>query len=82
MAMARPLLITWLGLSAMMLSASAGAVELPTKLRKQDAPAKAQSCEIDGHEGVLIAGSNACIRISGYVSAGVTGGNLKPANPH
>ena len=63
----------------LMLGASCSAAELPTKLAKPKPAAKAEKCEIDGQPGFRVAGSDTCLRISGYVSAGVA---AKAANSH
>jgi hypothetical protein len=58
-------------LFAIVLTTCVGAVaaELPT-LRA--APQKhAKSCRVGGMEGYYINGSTVCVRVSGYVSAGV-----------
>ncbi len=68
-----------LGVVALLSLASASAAELPSRTAAKAAPpAKAQTCDIDGHPGFKLPGSETCMRISGYVSAGVMVGNLKP----
>jgi hypothetical protein len=52
------------------------AAELPTMKPAPAAPLK--KCNIGGMEGVVIAGSSACVKIGGYVSGGVEVGNVKP----
>jgi hypothetical protein len=55
--------------------ARALSAELPTIKPKRAEAAKA--CEIGGMRGVVIPGSNACVKVGGYVSGGVEVGNLK-----
>jgi len=55
----------------------AGAAELPSRGVKTKAPGdKAQVCFIDGKRGVETPGGT-CIRIGGYVSVDVGGGNVR-----
>jgi len=64
--------------AAALFSASvAYAAELPSRnaTAKAGAP-KARECEIGGERGVELPGGT-CMRISGYISAGMTGGTLK-----
>ena len=63
--------------SAVAVSAPTGAraAELPS--RNAPAPAaKVQTCSVDGAPGVLLAGSQTCMRIGGAVSATVSAGSL------
>jgi hypothetical protein len=62
--------------SAAALSAAtgAGAAELPS--RDARPAAKAKTCVIDGAPGVVLPGGDACVRISGSVSAQVSAGSL------
>jgi hypothetical protein len=55
---------------------TAGAAELPSRDAKPPAQ-KARRCEIAGRPGYLAADGQTCIRISGFVSGQVSGGNLK-----
>ena len=65
------------GLLCLAAVAAAQSAELPSRTAKPaKSDDKAQSCEIDGHKGIAISGG-ACMRISGYVSVGVTAGNVK-----
>ena len=57
-------------------AATARAAELPSRDAKPPA-AKAKGCEIAGKPGFLAADGQTCIRVSGYVSGQVSGGNLK-----
>ncbi len=52
--------------------AGAGAAELPTM--RSPPPKHARPCRVGGMEGYYLAGSNVCVRVSGYVSAGVAAG--------
>jgi len=61
---------------ALLAASAASAAELPSRDAKPPT-AKAKSCEIAGKPGFLTADGQTCIRISGYVSGQVTGGNLK-----
>jgi hypothetical protein len=56
--------------------ASAQAAELPTRNAPPPAPA-VKSCTVNGKPGVLAGDSGVCIRVSGYVSGQIEGGNLK-----
>ena len=56
-----------IGIAALLALQTANAAELPSR-HAQPAPA-AKKCQIDGHEGVVLPGSETCMRVSGYVSA-------------
>lgn len=56
----------------------ARAAELPT-LRSAP-PRHARACNVGGMAGYLIAGSNVCVKIGGYVSVGVEAGNAKSSS--
>jgi hypothetical protein len=53
----------------------ARAAELPTI--KSAPPVRLRACSVGGMAGVVIPGSGACVKISGYVSGGVELGNVK-----
>jgi len=55
--------------------AGASAAELPTT--RSEASKNARKCHVGGMEGVLLPGSNVCMKVSGYVTGGVAAGNLK-----
>jgi hypothetical protein len=55
---------------------SARAAELPTREAKPAEMDKAKPCSIDGQPGVVLPGSQTCVRLSGSVSAQVTAGSL------
>jgi hypothetical protein len=56
---------------------SVWAVELPSRNAKSTkADQKARECTIEGEQGVELPGGG-CVRISGYVSTGVSAGNVK-----
>jgi len=59
------------------LGAASGA-ELPGQ--KDKAPAKATKCEIAGVVGVLLPGTDTCVKISGGVAVEAIGANRRPAN--
>ncbi len=52
------------------------AAELPSTPKKAKPPEGAKKCDIGGMPGVLAA-NGVCVRLSGYVSAAVGGGNVK-----
>jgi Porin subfamily len=55
----------------------ASAAELPTMR-----PARVEHerpCHVGGMSGVQIPGSDACLKLGGYISGGVEVGNVKPA---
>jgi hypothetical protein len=55
----------------------AGAAELPSRDANSPTSAdKAKTCTIDGAPGVVMPGSDVCMRISGAVNATVSGGSL------
>jgi len=56
--------------------AAAQAAELPNMRAAPAAPVK--KCNVGGMAGVVVPGSGACVKISGYVSGGVEAGNLSP----
>jgi hypothetical protein len=53
---------------------AAAAAELPSR-PAPPAPA-AKKCQIDGQEGVILPGTEACIRVSGSISAQTTVGSV------
>lgn len=57
----------------------APAAELPN-MKAAPAPQRAKVCNIGGMTGVLTAGG-VCIKIGGYISAGVQAGNLRASSP-
>jgi hypothetical protein len=57
-------------------SAIATAAELPSEVKKAKHPEAAKRCNIAGSPGV-VAANGICVRLSGYVSAGFTGGQIK-----
>jgi hypothetical protein len=54
------------------------AAELPGREAKKGVAPKAETCDIDGRPGFRLPGGDTCMRISGYVSAGVTAAGSKP----
>ena len=63
--------------AAALLACGAGAAELPSRAVKPKlAEAKARECRIGGEPGVKTM-SGVCVRVSGYVSVGVTAGVLR-----
>ncbi len=64
-------------LAAAVLGATAGqAAELPAGNKKPSKAEPAKKCDIAGNPGVLAA-NGVCVRLSGYVSSQVSGGNLR-----
>ena len=59
-------------------ASAALAAELPTRAASPTpvASAKARTCTIDREKGILLPGSETCMRISGSVSAQVSAGTL------
>ena len=72
-----------IAVAALVALQAATAAELPSR-HAQPAPA-AKKCRIDGQEGVILPGSETCMRVSGYVSAqatfGTVGGSRKIGAP-
>ncbi len=64
-----------IAVAALLAPQAAAAAELPLR-QAQPAPA-AKKCQIDGQEGVIIPGSGACMRVSGYVNAQATFGKSR-----
>ena len=56
--------------------------DLPTRQAapQKDVNAKARTCVIDGEKGILLPGSDTCIRLYGSLSAEVTSGSHPRAN--
>ena len=54
----------------------AAAAELPSQMKKARPPEAVKHCNVAGVTGVLAA-DGVCVKISGYVSAGVSGRQLK-----
>ena len=79
MSVSRPVTALLPGLAAALgVAAFAQAAELPNL--KAPPPRPARACAIDGMKGFVAAGSETCVRISGYISAGVeAGGGRAPA---
>ena len=50
--------------------------ELPTR-NAPSTPPPAKTCTVNGKPGVIAGESGVCIRVGGYVSGQVEGGNLK-----
>jgi hypothetical protein len=64
-------------LAAMLMGASAAAAaELPSQNRKPRPSEAVKHCDIAGSPGVLAA-NGVCVKISGYVAAGVSAGRAK-----
>jgi hypothetical protein len=64
-------------LSAALLAATAvQAAELPAQNKKPNKAEPAKTCDIAGNPGVLSA-NGVCVRLSGYISSQVSGGNLR-----
>jgi hypothetical protein len=62
--------------SGTVIFAAAGqAAELPTM--RVAPPQHSRTCHVGGMEGVVIPGSSACVKVSGYISVGATAGDLK-----
>lgn len=59
-------------IAALIALQAVSAAELPMRQAKPEPQAK--KCRIGGQEGVILPGSTTCIRLSGYVSAGVAFG--------
>ena len=72
-----------IAIAALFALQAATAAELPSR-HAQPAPA-GKKCQIDGKEGVILPGSETCMRLSGYVSArtsfGAAGGSRKNGAP-
>jgi hypothetical protein len=69
----------WLAcaLSPALLAVMAGqAAELPAQNKKPTKAELARACDIAGNPGVLAA-NGVCVRLSGYISSQVSGGNLR-----
>ncbi len=63
--------------AALACAQSVSAAELPSRSAKaSQADQKARECTIDGEPGIELPGGT-CVRISGYVSTGVSAGNVK-----
>jgi hypothetical protein len=64
-------------LAAAVLGATAGqAAELPAQSKNPTKAEPAKKCDIAGNPGVLAA-NGVCVRLSGYISSQVSGGNLR-----
>jgi hypothetical protein len=63
-------------LAVAVVGATAGqAAELPAQNKKATKAEPAKACDIAGNPGVLAA-NGVCVRLSGYISSQVSGGNL------
>ena len=68
----------WLAcaLAVALLAATSGqAAELPAQNKKPTKAEPAKACDIAGNPGVLAA-NGVCVRLSGYISSQVSGGQL------
>ncbi len=74
MAAKRPIMSKWIFLAAALTSLGASAAELPSQ-HKEVAPPAAKRCSIGGQVGYLSADGQVCLRISGFVGAGVAAGS-------
>jgi hypothetical protein len=64
-------------LAAAVLGAIAGqAAELPAQSKKPTKVEAVKKCDIAGNPGVLAA-NGVCVRLSGYISSQVSGGNVR-----
>ena len=64
-------------LTAAVFGATAGqAAELPAQSKKPTKTEAVKKCDIAGNPGVLAA-NGVCVRLSGYISSQVSGGNLR-----
>ena len=69
----------WLAcaLAAVILGATAApGAELPAQNKKPTKAEPAKTCDIAGNPGV-VAANGVCVRLSGYISSQVSGGNLR-----
>jgi len=57
--------------------AGARGAELPTRNAPSTPPPPAKTCTVNGKPGVIAGASGVCIKLGGYVSGQVAGGNLK-----
>ena len=64
--------------AALTVSAVAGArgAELPTR-NAPSTPPPAKTCTVNGKPGVMAGASGVCLKLGGYVSGQVEGGNVK-----
>jgi hypothetical protein len=64
--------------AAIMAAVVALAAELPSM--KSTSTQHAKACNVGGMAGVVIPGSDMCVKIGGYISGGVEAGNLRQQN--
>jgi hypothetical protein len=65
-----------IGIAALLALQTATAAELPSRqARPAPAPA-ARKCQVNGQDGVILPGSETCLRLGGYVSARTTVGKV------
>jgi hypothetical protein len=62
--------------AAATLVTSVAAAELPSQGKKAKSPEAPKHCNIAGSPGVLAA-NGVCVRLSGYISAGFSAGQIK-----
>jgi hypothetical protein len=63
-----------IGAAAVLALQAATPAELPS--RQAQPAATAKKCQIDGQEGVVLPGSEVCMRVSGFVNAQAAFGTL------
>jgi hypothetical protein len=68
--------MSFLGLATLIMTAWATAAELPGQVKKPN-PEAVKKCNIGGVSGV-VAADGLCVKIGGYISTQVEGGQLKP----
>ena len=63
-----------IAVAALLALQTASAAELPS--RQEQPAAAAKKCRIDGQNGVVLPGSDTCMRVNGYVNAQTTFGTV------
>ena len=62
--------------AALLALQTATAAELPSRQAQPTPAPAAKTCRIDGRDGVILPGSETCLRVSGYVGAQTTFGTV------
>jgi hypothetical protein len=74
-----------IGIAALLALQTATAAELPLRQAQPAAAPAARKCQVNGQDGVILPGSETCLRLGGYVSArtavGAVGGSRKIGAP-
>ena len=74
-----------IGIATLLALQTATSAELPLRQAQPVAAPAARKCQVNGQDGVIVPGSETCLRLGGYVSVrttvGTVGGSRKIGAP-